>query len=84
MSFALPDIESDYGYNVRHTMLASAQIKPQNRAFNKTPVLLGPNVIDPNNPPIKKKDEKVYKPCERLLIKLKKEQAKAHMSGSNP
>lgn len=78
MSYVLPDIECGYGYNVVHKLItAPTQIQQiQKRTFNKETKLLGPNVIDPDNPPVKKKNERVYKPCERLLIKLKKEHAK--------
>lgn len=86
MSFALPDLDSGYGYQVTHKLLTTPAQSQQinNRTFNKTPVLLGPNIIDPDNPPVKKKNERVYKPCERLLIRLKKEQLKNYTLGSNP
>ena len=84
MSFALPDLDSGCGYQPMHKMItAPAKLQQiHKQTFNKKPELLGPNVIDPDHPPVKKKKERVYKPCEKLLIKLKREQLKNQTMGS--
>jgi len=83
MSKALPDIDDGYGYQIKHIVMA-APIRVVSKTLNKEPVLLGPNVRDCTAPPVKEKKERVYKPCEKLLIKLKKEHLKNHTSGSTP
>ena len=75
MSKAFPDIDDGYGYVIKHTMM-SAPVRVQPKIINKAPVLLGPNVRDCSAPIVKDKKERVYKPCEKLLIKLKKEHLK--------
>ena len=74
--FILPDMDSGCGYPVKHTMITAPAKVAQIHRLNQPTKLLGPNVIDPSNPPKKEKKERVYKPCEKLLIRLKKECAK--------